>query len=255
MFLLAGGESGICYDFVFYTGKASKTEYGFCTNIVLELSETIPRLMNHKLFFDNYFTTIRLLVELKKLGILSVGTVRSNRLPDLAMKTSKDLAREGRGAMDHRIAEVDGVELCATRWHDNNVVNCLSTLHGYEPVDSVQRWSASDKQHIQVRRPAVIKAYNQYMGGVDLIDMLISLYRINVPSECTHLASTQRVLTLENAARTHEYSGFLSTQWWYSSYHLSIRVPQSSTHHRIFDTTHEYSVQFLSTLLVLVEYS
>lgn len=79
--------------------------------------------------------------------------------------------------MDLRITEVDGVEICAARWHGDNVVNCLSTLHGCEPIDSVQRWSASDKEHIQGRRPVVIKAYNQHMVGVDLIDMVISLYR------------------------------------------------------------------------------
>ncbi len=103
------------------------------------VSETIPRMMNHKLYFDNYFTTIRLLVELKKLGTFSVGTVRSNRLPDLAMKDDKTLKKEGRGSMDYRIAEVDDVELCATRWYDNNIVNCISTLHGCESTDLVKR--------------------------------------------------------------------------------------------------------------------
>jgi Transposase IS4 len=59
---------------------------------------------------------------------------------------------------------------------------CLSTLHGCESIDSFRRWSASEKKHIQVTRLAVNKAYNQHMGGVDLIDMLISYYRINVRS-------------------------------------------------------------------------
>ncbi|CAF4785605.1 unnamed protein product, partial [Rotaria socialis] len=115
MFLLAGGESGICYDFVFYTGKGNKQEHGFCTDIVLDLCETVPRFINHKLYFDNYFTTIRLQVELKKLGIFSVGTVRPNRLLYLTMKTAKDLSSNGREAMDHRVTEVEGVELCVTR--------------------------------------------------------------------------------------------------------------------------------------------
>ncbi|CAF4434747.1 unnamed protein product [Rotaria magnacalcarata] len=155
MFLLAGGESGICYDFVFYTGKGNKQEHGFCTDIVLDLCETVPRFINHKLYFDNYFTTIRLQVELKKLGIFSVGTVRPNRLLDLTMKTAKDLSSNGRGAMDHRVTEVEGVELCVTRWYDNNVVNCLSTLHGCQPIDSVQRWSSKEKKHDLIARVVV----------------------------------------------------------------------------------------------------
>ncbi|CAF1571150.1 unnamed protein product, partial [Rotaria sordida] len=55
-----GGKSGICYDFIFYTGKNDKKKHGFCTDIVLDLCETVPRFINHKVYFDNYFTTIRL---------------------------------------------------------------------------------------------------------------------------------------------------------------------------------------------------
>lgn len=44
----------------------------------------------------------------------------------------------------------------------------------------------------------------------------------SVPSECTQQASTTRVLMLENAARTHEYSGLLSTHRWSSCCNLSI---------------------------------
>ena len=183
MFLLAGGTSGICYDFIFYTGKADTSQYGFCTDVVLELCQTVPFMINHKVYFDNYFTTIRLQVELMKLGIFAVGTVRRNRLPDLAMKDDKCLSKEGRGSMDHRVADVDGVELCVTRWYDNNTVNCLSTLYGCESIDFVKRWSAKEKKHIQVKRPSVIQAYNKYMGGGDLMDMLISLYRINIRSK------------------------------------------------------------------------
>ncbi|CAF1264246.1 unnamed protein product [Didymodactylos carnosus] len=47
----------------------------------------------------------------------------------------------------------------------------------------MQRWSAKEKAHIQVKRPNVIKAYNQFKGGVDLLDMLVSLYRISIRSK------------------------------------------------------------------------
>lgn len=102
---------------------------------------------------------------MKKIGVLSIGTIRSNRLTDINMKDAKNFKKEGRGSIDYRTTQVDGVELCATRWCDNNIVTCLSTLSGCEPIDMVKRWSSSQKQHMQVKRPNVIKLYNAHMGG------------------------------------------------------------------------------------------
>ena len=85
--------------------------------------------------------------------------------------------------MDHRVAEVNGVELCVTRWFDNSTVNVLSTLHGCDPINPVQRWSKKEKKYVQVTQPEVVRQYNLHMGGVDLMDMLLSLYRINVRSQ------------------------------------------------------------------------
>ncbi|CAF2612114.1 unnamed protein product [Rotaria sp. Silwood2] len=81
------------------------------------------------------------------------------------MKDEKDLLTEDRGSRDHRVAEVDGVERCAVR--------CC------QPTDLVERWSSKEKNHIQFARPNIVKVYNQHMDGLDLIAMLISLYRIN----------------------------------------------------------------------------
>ncbi|CAF4438753.1 unnamed protein product [Rotaria sp. Silwood2] len=98
-----------------YTGKEGKSEHGLYTHIALDL------------------------LELYKLGFNAVGTVRPNRLPGLIMKNEKDFSLEERGAIDHCVAEVDGVQICAMKWYDNNIVNCLSTLHACHPVDFVQR--------------------------------------------------------------------------------------------------------------------
>lgn len=80
MFLLADGTSGIYCDFIFYTGKADKPHYGFCTDVSLELCETVPSMINQKVYFDNYFTIIRLQVELMKKGIFAVDTVRKKSI-------------------------------------------------------------------------------------------------------------------------------------------------------------------------------
>ena len=79
--LVRAGQSGIIYDFFLYGGKNS-TGGNSCSAdaIVLKLSEGIPRNQGFRLFFDNWFSTLDLMVQLKSIGILSTATFRTNRL-------------------------------------------------------------------------------------------------------------------------------------------------------------------------------
>ena len=43
-------------------------------------------------------------------------------------------------------------------------------------IDKVKRWSKKDKAYIDVDHLEIIKYYNDFMGGVDLMDRLISYY-------------------------------------------------------------------------------
>ena len=90
--------------------------------------------------------------------------------------TEKEMTSGSRGGIDFKIsAEKD---ICVSRWLDNGVVTLASTFTGVEPIDQVRRWSESAKKHIMIDRPHSIAVYNNYMGWVDKIDYLISLYRI-----------------------------------------------------------------------------
>ena len=48
------------------------------------------------------------------------------------------------------------------------------------PLDSVKRWSTSEKKKISVPRPQVYSSYNSGMGGVDLLYQATNNYRISI---------------------------------------------------------------------------
>lgn len=65
------------------------------------------------------------------------------------------------------------------KWFDSKPVVLCSSVHGSNPTDVCKRWSKIEKAYVNVVRPNVIKKYNAAMGGVDLLDRMISYYRIN----------------------------------------------------------------------------
>ena len=77
--------------------------------------------------------------------------------------------------------EVSGEgDICLTRWQDNGAVTLASSFLGIDEKDQVKRWSASARDHVMVDRSnsKCVQVYNDHMGGVDKLDFLISLYRI-----------------------------------------------------------------------------
>lgn len=90
------------------------------------------------------------------------------------MKTDKEMKKEGRGSYDERVSQNDEVVL--VRWQDNGTVNMASTHLGVGNIGTVRRWSESQKVHVDIDCPEVVLDYNKYMGGVDKLDFIMSLY-------------------------------------------------------------------------------
>ena len=83
---LVRAEQGLVfmYDFYLYEGKQSNevrpnSHLQKSAQVVAKLCIELPRHVGHKVFFYNWFTTLDLMIYLKKEGLLAVGTIRSNR--------------------------------------------------------------------------------------------------------------------------------------------------------------------------------
>ena len=185
MFVRAG-SSGMMYDFFLYSG-ANSTGQENCSaeNVVLRLCKEIPRNLNYKLCFDNWFSTLNLFLKLQQLGILTTATIRSNRIAKCPLMSEKELKQKGRGASSYKVDSNSG--LMILRWFDNKCVHLASTYCSADATSKVKRWDQKAKQYIYVDCPMIVKEYNAAMGGVDLADMLISLYRTPLRSKRWYL--------------------------------------------------------------------
>ncbi|KAH6945721.1 hypothetical protein HPB50_009704 [Hyalomma asiaticum] len=141
--------------------------------IVLKLAVTLPR--GSSLYFDRYFTGVRLLESLAEMNLRGTGTVMKSRLPKgLKLKDDRQLREEGRGAMSQCVGTVSNI--CVTNWYNNKPILLASTHVGMEPVDECKRFSKKERKKVPVKRPAVVAEYNAHMGGVDLCDRMLSYY-------------------------------------------------------------------------------
>ena len=149
---------------------------------VLRLVAGLPRHKNFKLFFDNWFASEELIIELLKMGFHSIATVRTNRFK-INFKSEKKVFEKGeRGSYDIYIHKLHENFICV-RWLDNKPVHLVSIFVGIEPLERISRWHKNEKRNSLVTCPGIVKAYNKSMGGIDLADMFLALYRIDKRSK------------------------------------------------------------------------
>ncbi len=87
-------------------------------------------------------------------------------------------------------------DLCLVRWLDNKAVTLLSTYIGPTPTTKVKRYDRTIKKHVDVDRPAVVGTYNANMGGIDLFDMMCTLYKRQIKSRRWYLYLFYHTLTM-----------------------------------------------------------
>ncbi|KAJ4932945.1 hypothetical protein JOQ06_029783, partial [Pogonophryne albipinna] len=146
----------------------------------MKLASTLPVGQNYKIYADNYFTCVPLVVKLLDRGIHYVGTARQVRLPNCNLEEEKSLKKKGRGSFDIRVETNHNI--CAVKWYDRRVVTLVSSFAGPHTVQNIQRWDKANKTYVEVERPTIVATYNKYMGGVDLLDSFTAIYKFPMKS-------------------------------------------------------------------------
>ncbi|KAF2905518.1 hypothetical protein ILUMI_00658 [Ignelater luminosus] len=99
------------------------------------------------------------------------------------LTAEKEWKKKERGAFVQQVGVYDNVELRTIQWYDDKVVTLLSTFAGSQPLHAVTRYFKSDQTRRQIDYPNIVRVYNKHMGRVDLIDLLIGLYRVYIRSK------------------------------------------------------------------------
>uniref|UniRef100_A0A3P9CGN5 PiggyBac transposable element-derived protein domain-containing protein n=1 Tax=Maylandia zebra TaxID=106582 RepID=A0A3P9CGN5_9CICH len=91
----------------------------------------------------------------------------------------------GRGSVDARVNKEESMVI--VKWYDNKSVTLISSYCATEPQDTIRRWSKSGKAFVEVKRPHIVKEYNTFMGGIDLLDACIARYKYHMKSQRWYL--------------------------------------------------------------------
>lgn len=143
-------------------------------------------------------------------------TARANRISGCRLHSDAEM--NGNGSHVERQATIEGVEVIV-KWYDSRGVNIASTFGSAEPLASYQRYDCKKKERCEVQQPAIVKTYNPFTGGVDLLDGLISHYRIFItlkkfyPRFCVYIlryGCCEQLAALSQAPTTGAGASFLS---------------------------------------------
>ncbi|XP_049815972.1 uncharacterized protein LOC126263013 [Schistocerca nitens] len=169
-------------DFCMYEGKGKEIQsekvpppetLDVGGRVVLKLSDTLTE--KSSIYVDRYFTAVPLLDKLlRDRNITATGTIMLSQIPRSIRFEEDATMRETRGSHDQLVRN-DG-NLAIIKWFDNRAIYWTSTESGVESIEKCTQWSKKEKKYIEVPRPCVVKAYNTYMGDVDLLDRMVGKY-------------------------------------------------------------------------------
>ena len=142
--------------------------FGIGKKIIYQMSKSLQGKF-HQVFIDNFFTPIPLMEYLLSHQILCCETLQKKK-KYLPQDFVKDKCLQ-RGDFDYRTSK-NGI--ADFKWKDNKPVYAISNYHGID-TSEIKRKNRDGSISI-IGGPKAVKDYNTFMGGVDKVNMLCSLY-------------------------------------------------------------------------------
>jgi len=167
MYGLADSETSYILRVKIYAGRQEHDNNTSIANLVYYLLEGYLDKY-HRLFIDNFYTTINLVRELYKRNTGCIGTLRSNRANDRGLD-------EGMKKTDVRFfVHNEHKEIVLTLWYDSTTVRALSNCIGLENIDKVYVNRSYSRTKTM---PILFKDYNANAKGIDRANQIVQYYR------------------------------------------------------------------------------
>ena len=175
----ADARTGYVSAFEVYTGKTGdKAEKGLGSKVVKSLCTTL-NYTNRHVYYDNFFSSVDLALDLLRNGLYSCGTLRSNRKGfPVELKKHVKTGLENRGDIKTMQA-IQADNLTVSLWQDNRSVVVISTDCDPTTTTTVNR-KKRDGTSNEYTCPHSIAKYNRFMGAVDKNDQLCGYYQVRM---------------------------------------------------------------------------
>ena len=166
-FAITDSSTGYIYKIIVYSGKehAFNKKLGLGYSMVTKLLEGLEN-KGHIIFFDNYYSSIKLFETLTKANFGVTGTWNKGRKSFPAAIRTKSTKKGD-------VITFVKNNLMITIWHDKKPVHIMSNIFGSNLIDFENRRGK------QMKKPEAILEYNKCKHGVDKVDQMLAYSSFN----------------------------------------------------------------------------
>jgi hypothetical protein len=180
----------------FYIGKREEVDAAVKNMSIMV--QTVCRLLrplqgfNHRVYMDNFYTSIPVFTQLARMLIWSTGTIRTNRKyldKEVTIKKADELRIKKLPLGFQRYSSSGPLLYLA--WYDKRPVHMLTNCHTNDQNTSITHWydakkgkegAVNGKIQREVPIPDVLTGYRANMGAVDTFDQYRSYIRLEMRS-------------------------------------------------------------------------